>query len=197
MSRSCGRHYKSTFFSGFPGAGAAPRRSSARLSGPSPSRSTICGSNLWRVMMGMAGTAVDLANDPASWRFGHPAGSGTGTARGLAKLLAGAVTGIGGASPLLSADTVEIIGQQQVHGYDQVLAQPGRAHSIIFQKPTTLMPFGGPRAFGHDGAAGAFASADPDTGLTFAYTIARGPWPGGGDPRAITLAADMGAFLSA
>ena len=158
--------------------------------------STIYGSALGPVVFTMAGPHVDFANDPVSWRFGHPAGSGSGSARGLARLLAAMVTGVDGAAPVLSADTVEIIGQQQVRGYDEVLGQPGRSHSIVFQKPTAAMAFGGPRAFGHDGAAGAFASVDPDTGLAFAYTIARGPWPGGGDPRAIALAADLGTLLS-
>jgi CubicO group peptidase (beta-lactamase class C family) len=157
---------------------------------------TIYSSILGPVVWTMAGPEVDFANDPVSWRFGHPAGSGTGTARGLARLLAATVTGVDGAAPVLSADTVEVIGQQQVRGYDEVLGQPGRAHSIVFQKPTAAMAFGGPRAFGHDGAAGAFACVDPDTGLAFAYTIARGPWPGGADPRAVALAADLGALLS-
>jgi len=158
--------------------------------------STIYGSALGPIVFTMAGPHVDFANDPVSWRFGHPAGSGSGSARGLARLLAAMVTGVDGTAPMLSADTVEIIGQQQVRGYDEVLGQPGRSHSIVFQKPTAAMAFGGPRAFGHDGAAGAFASVDPDTGLAFAYTIARGPWPGGGDPRAIALAADLGTLLS-
>ena len=142
------------------------------------------------------GPATDLGNDEASWRFGHPAGSGTGTARGLARLFAAAVTGVDGAAPFLSADTVLAIGQQQVHGYDEVLGLPDRAHAIVFQKPTATVPFGGPRAFGHDGAMGALACVDPDTGLAFAWTIARGAWPGGADPRAVALARELGILLS-
>ncbi|WP_314505171.1 serine hydrolase domain-containing protein [uncultured Microbacterium sp.] len=163
---------------------------------PVSDASTSFSSALGPVVFGMAGAPVDFANDPVSWRHGHPAVSGTGTARGLARLLAATVTGVDGAPAVLSTDTVEIIGQQQVRGYDEVLGQPGRAHAIVFQKPTASMAFGGPRAFGHDGAAGAFACVDPDTGVAFAYTIARGPWPGGGDPRAFSLAADLGALLS-
>lgn len=162
---------------------------------PANDQSTIYSSALGPVVWNAAGPPVDLANDPRSWRFGHPAGSGTGTARALARLLAATVTGVEGAAPVLSADTVEVIGQQQVRGYDEVLGQPGRSHAIVFQKPTAAMAFGGPRAFGHDGAAGAFASVDPDTGVAFAYTIARGPWPGGGDPRAVALAAELGILL--
>jgi CubicO group peptidase (beta-lactamase class C family) len=153
-------------------------------------------SGLIGTAMRMAGPPVDLANDEASWRFGHPAGSGTVTARGLARMFATAVTGVDGAEPFLSADTVEVIGLQQVRGYDEVLGQQGRAHSIVFQKPSQQLAFGGPRAFGHDGAAGALACIDPDTGVAFGYTIARGPWPGGADPRAVALAADLGRILS-
>jgi CubicO group peptidase (beta-lactamase class C family) len=138
------------------------------------------------------GPQVDLANDERSWRFGHPAGSATASAFGIATVLAGAVTGIDGAEPLLSADTVAMIGQQQVRGYDEVLDQHDRAHGIVFQKPSKQLAWGGPRSFGHDGAMGAVACADPDTGVAFAYTVARGPWPGGGDPRAIRIAREIG-----
>lgn len=143
----------------------------------------------------MAGD-VDLGNSPRSWRYGHPAGSGAGSARGLARLMAAAVTGVDGGQPFLSADTVEQIGQQQIRGYDEVLHQHDRAHAIVFQKPSQQLSFGGPRSFGHDGAAGALACVDPDSGVSFAWTIARGPWPGGADPRAVALAADIGRLLN-
>lgn len=155
------------------------------------------GTLLGPLVFGTAGAPADPANDEANWRFGHPAVAGTGTARGLAHLFAAAVTGVDAAAPFLSSDTVETIGQQQVRGYDEVLGQQHRAHAIVFQKPTPSLAFGGPRAFGHDGAAGALACADPDTALTFAWTIARGPWPGGADPRALALASDLGVILSA
>jgi CubicO group peptidase (beta-lactamase class C family) len=157
---------------------------------------TSSGSLLTPVAMTMSGPDVDFANGEQSWRFGHPSGSGTGSARAIAQLLAATVTGLDGAPGLLSADTVDIVGQQQVHGYDEVLGQADRAHSIVFQKPTSAMPFGGHRAFGHDGAAGALACVDPETGVAFAYTVARGPWPGGADPRAVAIAADLGRALS-
>lgn len=163
---------------------------------PETSHPPVTPSLLLPVVMAQSGPPLDLGNDPRSRAFGHPAASGTGSARGIARLMAGAVTGVGETPPLLSADTVEIIGQQQVRGYDEVLGQHGRSHAIVFQKPTPAMPFGGHRAFGHDGAMGAFASVDPDTAVAFAYTIARGPFPGGGDPRAVSLAAELGSVLT-
>lgn len=152
---------------------------------------------LGALVFGPGRSSVDMANDRRSWGFGHPATSATGSARGIARLLAAAVTGVDGRPPFLSAETVAAIGQQQVRGFDEVLGQQDRAHAIVFQKPSAAMPFGGPRAFGHDGAAGCFACVDPDTGVAFAWTIARGPWPGGGDPRAISLAAEIGRILEA
>ncbi|WP_150309210.1 serine hydrolase domain-containing protein [Planctomonas psychrotolerans] len=143
-------------------------------------------------VMTFTGSSRDMANDERSWRFGHPATSGTGSARGIARLFAAAVTGVEGAPAFLRADTVSVVGQQQVRGFDEVLSQSDRAHSIVFQKPTPALPFGGPRAFGHDGAQGALGGVDPDTGVAYAYTVARGPWPGGADPRALALAAELG-----
>ena len=138
------------------------------------------------------GPQLDLGNDERSWRFGHPAASAAGSALGIATVLAGAVTGVGGRPPLLSADTVAVMGQQQVRGYDEVLEQDDRAHGIVFQKPGGQLAWGGPRSFGHDGAFGAVACVDPETGVAFAYTVARGPWPGGGDPRAVRIARQIG-----
>jgi CubicO group peptidase (beta-lactamase class C family) len=138
------------------------------------------------------GPQLDLANDERSWRFGHPAGSATGSALGIATVMAAAVTGLDGRPAFLSEDAVAVIGQQQVHGYDEVLDQHDRAHSIVFQKPSKQLAWGGPRSFGHDGACGAVACVDPDTGVAFAYTVARGPWPGGADPRAIRIAREIG-----
>ncbi len=135
-----------------------------------------------------AAPGLDLGNDERSWRFGHPAASGIGTARGLARLLAVAVTGVEGEAPLLGADTVAKIGEQQVRGYDEVLGQHDRAHAIIFQKPSAQLSWGGPRSFGHDGAMGAVACVDPSTGVSFAFVLPRGQWPGGGDARAVRAA---------
>ncbi|BAJ74998.1 beta-lactamase class C and other penicillin binding proteins [Microbacterium testaceum StLB037] len=184
------------FFLGLP-AGEEHRRVDLRpmtppAAGVGDRRPTALGVRVF----GSAPPTPDFANDPRSWRYGHPATSGTGSARGIARLLAAAVTGVEGAAPFLSADTVAQIGQQQVHGYDEVLGQHDRAHAIVFQKPTAAMPFGGVNAFGHDGAAGGLACVDPETGIAFAWTIARGAWPGGGDPRAIALAAELGRLFA-
>ena len=138
------------------------------------------------------GQPTDDANDPRTWRLGHPAHAATASARGIAQTLAALVTGLDGRAPMLSADTVAVISQQQVRGYDEVLGQNDRAHAIVFQKPSAVFNWGGARSFGHDGARGALGCVDPDSGVAFAYTVARGPFPGGADPRAITAAHQIG-----
>lgn len=138
------------------------------------------------------GPQLDPANDARSWRFGHPAVSAAASARGIATVLAAAVTGLDGWPPLLGEDTVAAIGQQHVRGYDEVLGQHDRAHAIVFQKPSAQLAWGGPRSFGHDGAYGAVGCVDPDTGVCFGYTVTPGPWPGGADRRAIRMAREIG-----
>jgi CubicO group peptidase (beta-lactamase class C family) len=155
------------------------------------------GSALTPLVLGAApGPAVDLANDEVSWRFGHPAVSGVGSARGIAELYASAVTGLRGRPSFLSNETVEAFGEQQVRGYDEVLGGPHRSHSIVFQKPAPDLAWGGPRSFGHDGALGGLGCIDPDTGVAFGWTVTRAPWPGGADPRALILARQLNDFYS-
>ena len=184
------------FYLGLPAAHESRRVDVLPMIKPVSDTSAPTFSALGPVVFGSMSGGVDPANSPRSWRYGHPATSGTGTARGIARLMAAAVTGVDGAEPFLGADTVEQIGQQQIRGYDEVLHQHDRAHAIVFQKPSQQLAFGGPRSFGHDGAMGALACVDPDTGLAFAWTVARGPWPGGADPRAVALARELGILLS-
>lgn len=53
------------------------------------------------------------------------------------------------------------------------------------------------RVFDMPRAPGAPGGVDPDTGVAYGYTVARGLWPGGADPRALALAADLGAVFGA
>lgn len=142
------------------------------------------------------GEDVDLANGERSWRFGHPAVSATASARGIAGLFAVAVTGRDGQPPVLDAETVMAVGQQQVRGVDEVLNLPDRAHGIVFQKQSAALDWGGVRSFGHDGAAGAIGCCDPEAGVAFGYTIARGPWPGGADPAGLAVARALGKLAN-
>lgn len=123
-------------------------------------------------------------------RFGHPAGGGVASARGLAAVYAWA-TGAGADGGAVSGETLGAFAQAQVAGYDLVLDQPHRSHGIVFQKPTPVMPFGSHRAFGHDGAGGAMAFADPVGGISLGYTIRRTPFPGGMDRRLVGVVEEL------
>jgi CubicO group peptidase (beta-lactamase class C family) len=188
--------YELDFYLGLPAAQESRRATVLNMVQPVGAAPSPPGSALTTLVMRPPGPGVDLANDEMSWRFGHPGASGTGSARGLARMMAAAVTGLEGSEPFLDADTVGVVGQQQVRGYDEVLGAPHRAHALVFQKPSPELRFGGPRSFGHDGALGGLACVDPDTGVAFAYTVARAPWPGGADPRAVELAGDLGRILA-
>ncbi len=124
-------------------------------------------------------------NNPRVRRAGPSAIGGVGSARGLARLYADAVPDA--ESPIASAEVFEAMATQRSWGHDRVL-DVTNCFGAVFLLPQPRMPFGGLGAFGHDGAAGALAFADPSTGIAFGYI----PWPrqhpGGADHRSIALA---------
>jgi CubicO group peptidase (beta-lactamase class C family) len=134
-------------------------------------------------MLFQAGTLL-LPASPEGRAVGFPAAGGVGSARGLATLYA-ATAGWGGQA-LVGRETLERFAQAQVVGHDVVL-DTHRSHGVIFQKPTSDMSFGSHRAYGHDGAGGSMAYADPSGEIAFGYTVQRTPFPGGADPLAIEL----------
>lgn len=130
-------------------------------------------------------------NRPDAWRLGQPAFGGLASARGLARFYHALVTGADG----VFSDAVRTAAETMiVDGLDRVLHLP-TAFSAGFQKD----PLGvdgrkrrhhyGPslRAFGHPGAGGSLAFADPTRRLGFAYVmnlISPGVMPG---ERALSL----------
>jgi CubicO group peptidase (beta-lactamase class C family) len=135
-------------------------------------------------MLFRAGT-FQLPATPEGRAVGIPAAGGVGSARGLTTLYAAAAGW--GREALLSGETLGRFAQTQVIGHDVVL-DSHRSHGLIFQKPTSDFPFGSHRAYGHDGAGGSMAFADPDGEIAFGYTVQRTPFPGGADPLAVELA---------
>ena len=128
----------------------------------------------------------DVFASPAGRAFGHPAGGGVTSARGLSKVYQWA-TGFGGPAGGVTSATLRAFAQTQVAGYDLVLDQAYRSHGLVFQKPTPAMLYGSYRAFGHDGAGGAMAFADPIHEICLGYTVRRVPFPGGMDRRLIPI----------
>jgi CubicO group peptidase (beta-lactamase class C family) len=118
---------------------------------------------------------------------GQAAGAGTGSARGLARLYAMCISAVDGFPPLLTEATVAQLAQLQVTGLDLVLGVPTR-FGIVFQKASEMLPLGSHQAFGHDGAGGSVAAADPWHGLAYAWIPRRMTLPAGADPRGLGLA---------
>ena len=124
-------------------------------------------------------------NNVGMRRAGPAAVGGVGSARGLARLYADALPGA--ENPIAGAATFEAMAQQQVWGADRTLNVPN-AFGVVFMLPQPRMPFAGLGAFGHDGAGGALAFADPTTAISFGYIPIPMQYPGGADFRSVALA---------
>jgi CubicO group peptidase (beta-lactamase class C family) len=98
---------------------------------------------------------------------GPSAVGGVGSARGLAKVYAAAITNVGGPR-MLTDETVSAVAQLQASGPDLVIGVE-TSFAIGFMKPNARLPFGSHRAFGHDGMGGALGFADPTYDLGFGY----------------------------
>jgi CubicO group peptidase (beta-lactamase class C family) len=126
-------------------------------------------------------------NDRRVRAAGFPAAFGVGSARGLAQVYSSVFDWDG--DPVVSKDTLEIMAQEQTWGPDRVFGNV-RSFGIVFMRPTLGLQFGSVKAFGHDGAAGRLAFADPLHDLAFGYI----PWPMqytgygvGADPKSLEL----------
>ncbi|MFD7658262.1 serine hydrolase domain-containing protein [Actinosynnema sp. NPDC059797] len=100
----------------------------------------------------------------AAWRSAQiPAANGHATARALAGLF-------GRIGDLLTPPTLAEATAPRSEGHDEVLDGPTR-FGLGYMLPNELRPYSpNPRAFGHTGAGGALAFADPDLGIAVAYT---------------------------
>jgi CubicO group peptidase (beta-lactamase class C family) len=135
-----------------------------------------------------APSAELLPNIRAVRASGQAAVAGTGSARGLARLYAMCLGEVDGFPRLLTEATIAQVTQIQTVGEDLVLRTPTR-FGIVFRKADEQLPLGSHQAFGHDGAGGSIAVADPWHGISYAWIPRRMSFPGGGDSRGFELAA--------
>ncbi len=131
----------------------------------------------------------ELPNLHAVRSRGTASFGGVGTARDLAKLYAAAIGAVDGQPRFLSPDAVAAFGQIQVAGYDLVLRQQ-KAWAVGFHALSESYPMLGQGAFGHSGAGGQQALADPRSGLSYAFLRRRFLLPAQAD-------ADHGRLLRA
>ena len=142
-----------------------------------------------------AGNLLGMPNIRAVRAAGSTSGAGVGSADGLARVYAGAVTGVDGMPAYLTPETVALMSQEQVWGLDRVFCETG-AFAITFMKSHPRADFGSAQAFGHDGANAAIGYADPLYGIGFGYVPAKseeGATPG----RALQLSAAVRQALLA
>jgi hypothetical protein len=123
----------------------------------------------------------ELPNIEAVRRRGPVSAGGTGSARGPAGLYAAAISGLNGAAPLLKPDTAAEFGRIHSIGDDLVFRSHG-AFAIGFSATADRYPVLGQGAFGHSGAGGQEAFADPRSGLAYGYNRRRFAFPGGAAP---------------
>ena len=139
---------------------------------------------------GLAAKALGLASprlasgvNTREWRAAEfPAANGHGNARSLATIY-GAMAA--GGAPLMSADSVERAAAHVVTAEDLVLGfEVRRALGFILSTPGGRYEWGpNPRTFGHSGAGGSLAFADPDRGVGFGYVMNQMSAGLGADPR--------------
>lgn len=98
-----------------------------------------------------------------------PSSNGITTARSLARLYAATVGEVDG-TRVLAADTVARARTAEIDGTDAVLGIPMR-YGLGFALGPSLPPACGPAAFGHPGAGGSLAFADPEARIGFAYVM--------------------------
>jgi CubicO group peptidase (beta-lactamase class C family) len=134
-----------------------------------------------------ASSTVSGAGDGWAWvenrrirEFGAPSVGGVSSARGLAQLYAGCVTGLDDEPPLLSAGTIEQVRAVRVDGWDLCLPLRTR-FGLGFVLASEHVPMAGRGSFGHDGANGAIGFAQPEKRLAFGFVSDHVPPPVGAD----------------
>jgi CubicO group peptidase (beta-lactamase class C family) len=139
-------------------------------------------------------TLTPGAVNTRAWRAAEiPAANGHGTARGLARLY-GALASDGqlGGVHVLSPAQVARANTENSYGQDEVLSPLPTRFGLGFMLTQTLIPFGpNPRSFGHPGAGGSIAFADPDARLGFGYVMNQMQMGLGGDARGFRLIAEV------
>ena len=132
----------------------------------------------------------DLAYGPA-WNSREihaaeiPSSNGITTARALARFYSALIGEVDG-TRVLRPETVAVASSEQSNGPDALLLLPTR-FALGFMLPPALNPECGPGGFGHPGAGGSLAFADPETGVSFAYVMNQLKFALGADERPVRL----------
>ncbi|UNO44308.1 serine hydrolase domain-containing protein [Streptomyces sp. MST-110588] len=128
-----------------------------------------------------------LFDSPVIRAAGPASVGGIASARGLAKMYAAAIGEVDGRAPLLKPDTAAAFAQIHSAGHDLVAGERG-VYGLGFTVVSDEYSFLGQGAFGHSGAGGSLAFADPRSGLAYGYSRRRYAFPGGAAPENARLA---------
>jgi CubicO group peptidase (beta-lactamase class C family) len=126
-------------------------------------------------------------------RCGWPASNVVSSARDLARYFAAAIGEVDGLR-LLEADQLAELTRPRYEGVDRVLGFP-IAFGAGVQLPFSQFPMLGPGSFGHEGAGGHLAVADPTRELTVAYLSDRFPTSNGASVEGQSLVAAAGMIV--
>jgi len=110
-----------------------------------------------------------------------PSSNGVGDARSLARFYAAVYDEVDGVR-LLGDQQLALACEEQARGPDAVLFNE-TCFGLGYALQPSLAPGAGPNSFGHPGAGGALAFADPDAGLGLAYVMNAMQFHPQGDPR--------------
>jgi CubicO group peptidase (beta-lactamase class C family) len=110
-----------------------------------------------------------------------PSSNGIGDARSLARLYASLIGDVDDVR-MLQAGTLARATEQQVRGPDKVILTE-TAFGLGFMLPPSVNARVRSSAFGHAGAGGSLAYADPRAGFAFAYVMSDQRFDHTGDPR--------------
>jgi CubicO group peptidase (beta-lactamase class C family) len=127
----------------------------------------------------------DMWNTRALRAAELPSSNGIGDARSLARLYAALLGPVDG-QRVLRPETVRLATASRARGRDAVIMVE-TDYGLGFMLGRSFGAANPPRAFGHAGAGGSLAFADPDTGLAFGYVMNDLRFDPAGDPRSETL----------
>jgi CubicO group peptidase (beta-lactamase class C family) len=124
---------------------------------------------------------VELPNSRVVRELGPASVGGVASAHGMARMYAAAISSVDGQAPLLRPETAAAFAQVHSLGYDLVLRQH-HGFGLGFEALGDKYPLLGQGVFGHSGAAGSLAFADPRSGVAYGYNRRRFAFPGGPAP---------------
>jgi CubicO group peptidase (beta-lactamase class C family) len=111
----------------------------------------------------------EMWNEPAILQAEMPSSNAVASARSLAKFYAALIGEVDGIR-LLKPQTVKAACEVQSEGPDKIVMAPAKFGSG-YSLPPFLSPACKDRCFGHPGAGGSMAFADPEAEFSFAYVM--------------------------